>query len=57
MSLPTWALFMKKCYADPTLNVSKEAFEKPDYLSINVDCNKVVEENKTIFEEEDDTDF
>jgi penicillin-binding protein 1A len=29
MSLPSWALFMKKCYADPTLNISQEDFEKP----------------------------
>jgi penicillin-binding protein 1A len=37
-ALPIWALFMKKCYADPKLNVSKEEFEKPDNLSIKVDC-------------------
>lgn len=38
MALPIWALFMKKCYADPTLNVSKEGFEKPKDLTIKVDC-------------------
>ena len=38
MSLPTWALFMKKCYADPSLNISKEDFERPKYLSIQLDC-------------------
>ena len=27
-ALPIWALFMKKCYADPKLTISKEAFEK-----------------------------
>ena len=37
-ALPIWALFMKKCYADPKLTISKEAFEKPDNLSIKVDC-------------------
>ncbi len=57
MSLPTWALYMKKIYADKSLNVSKDAFEKPENLSINIDCNKVQKEEKTIFEEEDDTDF
>lgn len=38
MALPIWGLFMKKCYNDPTLNVSKEPFEKPKNLSIKVDC-------------------
>jgi penicillin-binding protein 1A len=37
-ALPIWGLFMKKCYADSTLNVSKEEFEKPENLSIKVDC-------------------
>ncbi len=46
MSLPTWALFMKKCYADKTLKESKEDFEKPEFLSINLDCNENVEEDK-----------
>ena len=32
---------MKACYEDETLNVSKEAFEEPLNLSINVDCDKV----------------
>lgn len=38
MSLPTWALYMRKCYADPTLNISLEDFEKPDRISIQLDC-------------------
>ncbi len=38
MALPIWALFMKKCYADPNLHVSKESFERPKNLTINVDC-------------------
>ena len=41
MALPIWGLYMKSCYADKTLNISKEAFEKPVNLSINVDCSKV----------------
>ncbi|CAM1345478.1 transglycosylase domain-containing protein [Tenacibaculum amylolyticum] len=40
MSLPTWAIFMRKCYEDETLHISKEAFEKPSELSINIDCEK-----------------
>jgi len=41
MALPIWGLFMKSCYEDEELNVSKEAFEKPKDLSIVVDCNKM----------------
>ena len=29
MSLPIWGLFMKKCYEDEELQVSKEDFEEP----------------------------
>jgi penicillin-binding protein 1A len=46
MSLPTWAIFMRKCYDDKTLNISKEPFEKPEDLSINIDCEKHEEESK-----------
>jgi penicillin-binding protein 1A len=38
MALPIWGIFMKKCYADPSLHVSKEDFERPAELSIKVDC-------------------
>lgn len=37
-ALPIWALMMKKCYADPDLDISKKDFERPDNLSIKVDC-------------------
>lgn len=37
-ALPIWAIFMKKCYADETLTVSKTDFERPANLSIKVDC-------------------
>ena len=40
MALPIWALFMKKCYADSELNVSDQDFEKPNRLTINLDCSK-----------------
>lgn len=38
MALPIWGLFMKACYADETLDVSRGDFEKPSDLSINVNC-------------------
>ncbi|WP_299105418.1 transglycosylase domain-containing protein [uncultured Tenacibaculum sp.] len=61
MSLPSWALYMQKCYADKTLNISAEDFEKPsEELTINIDCTKVEETKEEIekkIEEEDDTEF
>lgn len=59
MSLPSWALFMKKCYEDKSLNISKEDFEKPKDLSININCVEKADEEgkeikKTIIEEETD---
>ncbi|GAA3751825.1 MULTISPECIES: penicillin-binding protein 1A [Flavobacterium] len=37
-ALPVWGYFMKKCYADKDLQVSKGEFERPANLSIKVDC-------------------
>ncbi|WP_158730115.1 MULTISPECIES: penicillin-binding protein 1A [unclassified Flavobacterium] len=37
-ALPIWGFFMKRCYEDPALKVSKEPFERPSNLSIKVDC-------------------
>ena len=38
MALPIWALYMKKCYEDVNLNISKSEFKKPENLSIQLDC-------------------
>ncbi|MFT7900039.1 transglycosylase domain-containing protein [Tenacibaculum ascidiaceicola] len=59
MSLPTWAIFMRKCYEDKTLDISQESFEKPKDISINLDCSKVEEPKEGEEQEEapDDTDF
>lgn len=38
MALPIWGMFMKKCYQDKTLSVSKDPFERPKNLAIKVDC-------------------
>ncbi|CAL2081336.1 penicillin-binding protein 1A [Tenacibaculum sp. 190524A05c] len=46
MSLPTWGIFMRKCYEDKSLNISKEPFDKPSDLSINIDCAKHEEDKK-----------
>jgi len=46
MALPIWALYMKACYADETLDVSTAEFEEPELLSIEVDCTKFAEDQK-----------
>ncbi|MGY8885191.1 MAG: penicillin-binding protein 1A [Flavobacteriales bacterium] len=48
MALPVWALYMRKCYGDETLNISKEAFNKPEEMSITTDCDKWKDENSGI---------
>ena len=41
MSLPSWALYMKSCYADKNLNISKENFERPKRLSVSLNCPEI----------------
>ena len=61
MSLPTWALFMKKVYADTSLNISQEDFEKPESIGIVTTCGKDSsnkdKNSKKIISEDDDIDF
>lgn len=65
MSLPTWAIYMRKLYNDPTLNISLEDFERPENVGINTNCEGEVEELdeegkkkvKKKVVEVDDTDF
>ena len=40
MALPIWGMYMKSCYEDAELGISKGNFEKPNDLSIKVDCSK-----------------
>lgn len=57
MSLPIWALYMKKNYANEELGVSKDAFEEPEEMSINIDCSKEQEdEEQEKIDTEDDLD-
>ena len=40
-ALPIWALYMKKIYADSSLNVSQGDFSKPlSDISLDFDCDK-----------------
>ncbi|MEO2050479.1 MAG: transglycosylase domain-containing protein [Allomuricauda sp.] len=57
MALPIWALYMKKNYADEDLDVSKEAFEEPEEMSINIDCSKQQEDEIDTEDDLDDLDF
>jgi penicillin-binding protein 1A len=54
MALPIWGLYMKENYANPELEVSTADFERPEELSIRVDCNKTDEEKEENQELEDD---
>ncbi|WPO79995.1 penicillin-binding protein 1A [Flavobacterium sp. KACC 22761] len=55
-ALPVWAYFMKKCYADEALQVSKSEFERPANLSIKVDCYQRPAVVKDTTETEQNTD-
>lgn len=45
-ALPIWAYYMKKIYADSTLNISTGEFEKPEEpISIELDCEKFKKQN------------
>jgi penicillin-binding protein 1A len=60
MALPIWGYFMNKCYADPTLAVSKESFDRPANLSIKVDCytpRATVVKDSTAVPEQDTEEF
>jgi penicillin-binding protein 1A len=58
MALPIWALYYQKLYADSKLNISKEDFEKPEDLSIDIDCNTDDENDiNTLDLKEDDPEF
>jgi len=40
MALPIWGMYMRSCYEDEDLKISKEEFKKPKELSIEVDCSR-----------------
>lgn len=55
MALPVWALYMKKVYSDPTLNISQGDFTKPlSRVDLDFDCDKYEDNSATIEEEEED---
>ena len=42
MSLPSWALFMQKCYNDDSLTISSDDFERPSYISRTMNCPEII---------------
>ena len=56
MALPIFGMYMKKCYADKNLTVSKEPFKRPANLAIKVDCWVPTVKDSTAIDTEQDTD-
>ncbi|MFS4415367.1 penicillin-binding protein 1A [Maribacter sp. 2307ULW6-5] len=54
MALPIWGLYMKKNYANEELGISKDDFEKPENMSIIVDCDKYEKEVEEDMDMEND---
>lgn len=52
MALPIWGIFMKKVYADKTLHVSADEFERPTYMQVEVDCWKYQQKNDSLIMDE-----
>jgi penicillin-binding protein 1A len=51
MALPIWALYMQRIYKNPSLGISKGAFEMPEQMDgIEVDC-KNFSQGETLIEE------
>ena len=42
MALPIWALYMKRAYEIPELEISVDDFEEPEKLTINIDCENLL---------------
>ena len=58
MALPIWGLYMKKNYANEEIGVSKDAFEAPEEMSIDLDCSQQQkDENIDTDDDLDDLDF
>ena len=53
MALPIWGMFMKKCYENEELGISKEDFLAPEELSIPIDCEVIKPAEEDSSEAED----
>lgn len=57
MALPIWGMYMKDLYANENVEVSDEPFEKPENLSIPIDCDQQEELDNDDFDDELNFDF
>ena len=56
MALPIWGLYMKKNYENEDLGISDGEFSAPEDMSINIDCDKIIEEEQKDSDIEEDLD-
>ena len=54
MALPIWGLYMKKNYENKDLGISDGEFERPENMSITIDCSKIIEEEQKDSDIEED---
>lgn len=57
MALPIWGIYMDKCYKDKKLNVSKDPFERPENITVKVDCWKTVKDTLDFDQDLDEFNF
>lgn len=57
MALPIWAIYMRKCYENEELGISKGNFPRPDKLSIVTDCAEFKDKNSNQDGNADEFDF
>ncbi|NEN25260.1 penicillin-binding protein [Cryomorpha ignava] len=52
MALPIWGYFMKAAYADKDVNISQSDFERPEGITVELDCDDYAR-NKNMFDAQD----
>lgn len=52
MALPIWGYYMKAAYADKSLNISKGDFEKPEGITVELDC-AAYSRHKNMFDQQE----
>ena len=52
MALPIWGYYMKEAYNDKSLDISQGDFEKPNGISVELDCEDYAR-NKNMFDAQD----
>ncbi len=53
MALPVWGYYMKDAYADESLKISQEDFERPEGITIELDCDEYSRQ-KNMFDSQGD---